>query len=527
MNTELLLSSLCLGWAALIIMLQIWHFFFPVDIEAVVCFLIIGFSGWVVYKHYFDHIKLILATKKGKLAFLFVILFACWLSNQVMRENRLYDSGLYHLGMIQWISSYPIVPGLGNLHGRFAFNNSFFLYLSFLDTGHWKHLSAHLGNGLLLLILSFYLFLSFFKVFQNRITKGAFIFILLLTYPILYRCTDICATTSTDLPIFIFTIIIAYYLFQIIFDKNDNNLFQFHVFIVITLSLTCVTIKLSFIAFGFKASLISAIICIRKMLIKNNLKQLKKMTVLITASILITICPWMIRGIYLSGYLVYPATFGAFDVEWQIPHDKVVEEAQWVKSWARQPKLDPDIVLSDWQWLKPWSKRMIKKAYVMTTLCLIVVGFILTFTKSTCRKERLLYIFWFLPGMVSLIFWFFTAPDPRFAMGSFWVLAAGALTSSIMCWNFENKIQFAKTLVTISTLIIIRAVIMGDLNSDIAPEKIASVKDFETKSGLVVSIPIEGDQCWDSPIPCTYAPNPLLKLRVKDHIEKGFMIADY
>jgi len=223
-NTEILLSSLCLGWGALIIMLQIWHLFFPVDTLAVACFLLIGFSGSIVHKHYFHPIKLILSTNKGKLALLFVILFALWLSNQVMRENRLYDSGLYHLSMIQWISTYPIVPGLGNLHGRFAFNNSFFLYLSFLDTGYWKNLSAHLGNGLLLLFLSFYLCLSFVKVFQNRIAKGGFIFILLLTYPVLYRCTDICATTSTDLPIFIFTIIIAYYLFQVIFNQKWASL---------------------------------------------------------------------------------------------------------------------------------------------------------------------------------------------------------------------------------------------------------------------------------------------------------------
>ena len=67
---------------------------------------------------------------------------------------------------------------------------------------------------------------------------------------------------------------------------------------------------------------------------------------------------------------------------------------------------------------------------------------------------------------------------------------------------------------------------MGDFNSDIAPVKTAQVKDFETKSGLVVPIPIEGDQCWNSPIPCTYDPDPLLKLRDKNHIEKGFMIQE-
>ena len=37
-----------------------------------------------------------------------------------------YDSGLYHIQAVKWIEQYAVVPGLGNLHGRLAFNPNLF-----------------------------------------------------------------------------------------------------------------------------------------------------------------------------------------------------------------------------------------------------------------------------------------------------------------------------------------------------------------------------------------------------------------
>ena len=38
-----------------------------------------------------------------------------------------YDTGLYHAQTIRWIEEYPVIPGLGNLNGRFAFNSNWLL----------------------------------------------------------------------------------------------------------------------------------------------------------------------------------------------------------------------------------------------------------------------------------------------------------------------------------------------------------------------------------------------------------------
>jgi hypothetical protein len=49
----------------------------------------------------------------------------------------------------------------------------------------------------------------------------------------------------------------------------------------------------------------------------------------------------------------------------------------------------------------------------------------------------------------------------------------------------------------------------------------------KTLSGLSVYVPVEGEQCWDSPIPCTPYFNPTLKLREPNDIKFGFLVTEY
>jgi hypothetical protein len=89
---------------------------------------------------------------------------AIWLANRAIGPALNADSGLYHFTSVRWATSYPIVPGLGNLHYRLAFNSSYFLYVASLDIGAWAHESHHLANGFLLLGLLTQILLSVVKL---------------------------------------------------------------------------------------------------------------------------------------------------------------------------------------------------------------------------------------------------------------------------------------------------------------------------------------------------------------------------
>src|SRR4029079_17401394 len=59
---------------------------------------------------------------------LLTLLFANGLAQLSLLKPEYHDFGNYHLATIRWLTAQPIVPGLGNLHFRLGFNQSYFLY---------------------------------------------------------------------------------------------------------------------------------------------------------------------------------------------------------------------------------------------------------------------------------------------------------------------------------------------------------------------------------------------------------------
>ena len=118
-----------MGWAASIVFLQIWHMFLPVDRRALTVVCAAGITGYAVLAVVGRRVP---ARNPGPrpVWMLILALTAFWLANHSVRQPAIRDSGLYHLNAVRWAAEYPVVPGLGNLHGRLAFNNSFFLFSS-------------------------------------------------------------------------------------------------------------------------------------------------------------------------------------------------------------------------------------------------------------------------------------------------------------------------------------------------------------------------------------------------------------
>jgi hypothetical protein len=71
----------------------------------------------------------------NRVPILVFVLFVLWAANRCAGPLTLYDSGMYHAPTVEWFKAYPVVPGLGNLHGRLAFNPSGLLFAAMLDRG--------------------------------------------------------------------------------------------------------------------------------------------------------------------------------------------------------------------------------------------------------------------------------------------------------------------------------------------------------------------------------------------------------
>ena len=82
-----------------------------------------------------------------------LVITTIWIAILSMSSPTIFDDGLYHFNSIRWLNEYPIVLGLGNLHSRLAFNQSFFAYVAYLNIYPVFNHGYNLANSFLWLVL--------------------------------------------------------------------------------------------------------------------------------------------------------------------------------------------------------------------------------------------------------------------------------------------------------------------------------------------------------------------------------------
>ena len=343
-------------------------------------------------------------------------------------------------------------------------------------------------------------------------------------------------STSTDLPIFMLGVVISIRLFKLLFYDTRIEEILFDTIFIIILSVTGISIKLSFVVFGCMVSLVAII----KLVICNqgrkaNYQRLRKLFWGAGFALLL-LAPWGARSIMLSGYLIYPSPQLSVDVAWKIPLERVVNEERWVKSWARQQNRTPDEVLGTGDWIVPWAQRILAKSTTPIELflpgLLFLVGLLLFIKWRKIDRERLLWCCLFLfPPIVSLLFWFVIAPDVRFAGVSFWMLGAGLFVISIQ--NLEkpgylNRVNWLTIILVIMTFLAgvwYKGFIVppGPIHG-FYPSPPVQTEPYQTRSGLLLNVPVGDDKCWDAPLPCTPYPDPDLRLIEEGDLASGFIL---
>ena len=293
--------------------------------------------------------------------------------------------------------------------------------------------------------------------------------------------------------------------------KNDDSRIMF----LLILSATAITVKLSNLFFVLS---VCAILLIIK---RKSLRLSKKQAFLRLGKLLalpaLIIFMWSLRGILLSGCPLYPSTFGCIKVDWAVSINAVKNAANVVYSWARQPGKSPDQVLNSWAWFGPWLQGILT-GYRVAIIYPIVISALgamisfLTYIFLPPKKTNKCFFLVPIPILISLLFWFGLAPDPRFANALFWMLPISMIIIII------TKILGLSPRIRIGMI----AVMFLMLNADIALFFVQNPRTFPnipvngfmqipsikltkntTLSGTNIWIPSKGNRCWDSKIPCT------------------------
>jgi hypothetical protein len=300
---------------------------------------------------------------------------------------------------------------------------------------------------------------------------------------------------------------------------------------LVTLGLVGITVKLCFLVMGLGLPLIALLLWMRRMN-RQGRPLPRRILAWCLCWLLLIMVPWLVRDIFLSGYLAFPCPSFPMPVPWRIPHALVLKEFHFIYSFARYRGIGS--AEEGRSWFLPWANRLlIYKLPVMVPLGLI--GLMLLIMLIQRRKEvtprrfdRKLWLFIGVP-LTSLIHWFLSAPDPRFAGACFWLVAAG--TSSFILSRFGPS-RKQKIFLAVGGLMIL-SVYFADHTHPLIPPgpdhgfyppPVMPMKIFTTDSGLVLNTPVAFIQCWDAPLPCTPCPQKGLRLRKSGQLKSGFVI---
>ncbi len=446
----------------------------------------------------------IIHASNKKIKFIFLLLWFVYfllILVQSTKEPFVTDTGLYHSQTIQWAEKFHVVKGLGNLHGRLAFNSTFHLLcatfaMSFLSLGSLYNTV----QSFMLLVFGTYLIhgvVSRSNPSNKFIYSGSLLLII-----IFYR--DWVSSPTPDIPTTLFILTI----FMIFLNHNLNiGLYT----IILILSLTVVTLKISAIPILIVPFLLLVI------LIKRQ-KTLTPIYISILLSFLI-ICPWLIRNIILSGYLLYPFPYiDIFDFHWKIPLSNVLQEKNWIHVFARIGSYDINTFnqLSFRDWFSIWfSSRNIVEKIIFITLCSSpIIGLVSSrnLKKNPELKKR---FFIYMGSFIGVIFWFYMAPYFRFGHG--FIIIAFLSIIDIITFKYLNKMSKISSILLFGFLFYSLYREITEVRHDFSqiiclPQPHPKTNYSEQKiNGLKIKVPVNGILCWDTCIPCAPVVNRKLK----------------
>jgi hypothetical protein len=441
-----------------------------------------------------------------------LMVIVCWCL-LAMQAPSMFDSGLYHFGSIRWLNEYAIVPGLGNLHWRLALNQSYFGFLALLNIApYWGY--GYAAGGLFLLVLTA---LTVIEVAIKQSMLWRWIFGGLL-FSYLCLLSGQIANPLPDTAIALLQVAIFVLLFYSLAAATQTvtlvNVSPVHIQIVIVLlCVTIVTTKLSSVGFAAASFAIVCVAMYRAMPSKLPYLVLVKLVGLVGIFSVIHIG----RSYLLSGAPFFPSPLGGvWSLTWAVPFGVANNESQLIYAWAKQPGISlVSDVPAGFGWIGPWLVALpqtMKYLFVASSILLLCTLILRRITAIGHRNNAWLIS---IPIAISLAFWFFTAPDPRF-LGSIvvlyfaWTLYMFSL--SIDTLTFEYKWALCKIgRAAINGIVIVGmgvCFVRWSLLAVSAPFGWSNLPTLErelqaNRSGYRAFVPILGMQCWHSELPCT------------------------
>ncbi|RFP64800.1 hypothetical protein D0N36_12235 [Hymenobacter lapidiphilus] len=453
-----------------------------------------------------------------------VLVFGALLLLHAVQRPILADTGLYHAQTVQWLQTYPVVPGLGNLHGRLAFNSHLHLLTAFFSAranSPWASLGQQaVGSFWFVLLISY----AARQLARPRPSVALAVyggFSLVFTF-IAFR--PWVSSPMPDSGVTILTLLVLGWLLEKLLQTGSPEpLSRAEVGLLAALLATAITYKasagylalpLGFILWRLRPTGLSA-------------PRLLSLVGLMGAVVAL---PWVGRNVVLSGYLVYPlAPWAALPFDWTIPTAQTTADLLEIRHFARWPGGDWAIggQLPAADWIPFWWRQQAFHDQLLA-LAILALALLLGLRYLRARageQQSAAVLFGLLLACCGL--WFATAPAFRFGYG--YLVGAAALGAGLLAGGLPGGRWLWRAALTLTLVYG-----LNGLRHEISrfhsatwfrPAPYADPHMVSTRlEGRLVRLgmPNHGLRCNNAPLPCAAGPLPPDLHWRGPHISQGF-----
>ena len=425
-----------------------------------------------------------------------------------------YDAGLYQLGAILYARDYGVVPGLANLFNPFGYTTAQAPLAGLISGSSWDSNGFRLINGL---FASVFMADFLLRIWQRLWIWGTYVMALGLglTLSLLIPMGDFwLASPSVDTAVFFLGLAASAYL-------ADSLTSQDRIVpgtVVLLIGLLLVTQRPTVIPFALTSMAIVAAMLIRKSGIAGR-AVLAIVSVLALSLAVVQIA----RDFVLSGWVLYPLSLFAFDVDWRASNPEALRVA--TLGAARDPS-NLWGSASGWEWIPSWvaSATTTWEAPALLVLLMLALG-ALFWSRKCWTKPDLIKMFGALgPSFLASAFWFLTSP-PSFRFAWPFLFSIPILILAFSLWIAEPprapihhslrnipQLTVALVLISIGVSSAITLIARSDWDKrtegvdftlgplvvtySVAPLEDPPVREERLPTGLRVIVPVDTEQCW-------------------------------
>jgi hypothetical protein len=497
------------GFAGFVALAQALHLFLPIRSWVPLVLTPLAALGWARQAIWRDRPRL--SGIAAVLVVAAVVAFACLLLLGALQPIVAMDDGLYYIQSVLWARDFPTVPGVGNLNPCLAANQSYFLWVAAWSIGPLFAQPSVVANTSLLLMASIPGLVSLMRMlaWDGRAVSPMGVLSAVALVPLL----DITLRPQVSSPVADLALAATQMAVMIwLLSASLGNVEAPQAVLVAWMTTVFATVKLP----GAWAEIVAWVVALWSL--RRSMGALKRAL----AGTALVVAIWMLNGLILSGYPVFPLPFFALPVPWRVPAGvaraySVVSFAQhhWFAMNDRSGQIPADWPLL---WLqRRWvdNREFLIPAVVLT---LGWIGLTVKHLHGQSKRSGWTYTMW---ASACVALWFAAAPELRMAEVILWCSGFGVMTFLVAADQRAHVVAWA-----LGILLLLGGSFIGPLPpwSTISFHLPGPARDSETQvtlsSGDTVLVGSETSGCQH--YPCMIKFHPHVRFRQPGDLAAGF-----